>query len=69
MAYALILVKEKGLIDFVIEKTLSDLSLDHFKEEYLFYDQDLCDLTAPGLGDYLFTFFQDKGMPAFSNNY
>ena len=48
----------------MIDKTLSDFSLDRFKEEYLFYGQDLCDLTEPGFGDYLFTFFQDKGMPA-----
>lgn len=59
-----VIEKEKALIDFVIEKTLSDFSLDRFKEEYLFYGQDLCDLTEPGFGDYLFTFFQDKGMPA-----
>lgn len=59
-----IIEKEKELIDFVIDKTLSDFSLDRFKEEYLFYGQDLCDLTEPGFGDYLFTFFQDKGMPA-----
>ncbi|MBL0745019.1 hypothetical protein [Chryseolinea lacunae] len=59
-----IIEKEKELIDFVIEKTLSDFSLERFKEEYLFYGQDLCDLTEPGFGDYLFTFFQDKGMPA-----
>ncbi len=59
-----IIEKEKELIDFVIEKTLSGFSLERFKEEYLFYGQDLCDLTEPGFGDYLFTFFQDKGMPA-----
>lgn len=59
-----IIEKEKELIDFVIDKTLSDFSLHRFKEEYLFYGQDLCDLTEPGFGDYLFTFFQDKGMPA-----
>lgn len=59
-----IIEKEKELIDFVIDTTLLDFSLDRFKEEYLFFGRDLCDLTEPGFSDYLFTFFHDKGMPA-----
>ncbi len=39
-------------------------SLDRFKKAYEYYGRDLCDLTEPGVSDYLFTFFQDKGMPA-----
>lgn len=59
-----VIEKENELIDFVIDKILPDFSLDRFKEEYLFYGQDLCDLMEPEFGNYLFTFFQDKGMPA-----
>ena len=59
-----VIEKENELIDFVIDKTLPDFSLDRFKEAYAYYGRDLCDLTEPGFSDYLFTFFQDKGMPA-----
>lgn len=59
-----VIEKENELIDFVIDKTLPDFSLDRFKEAYGYYGRDLCDLTEPGFSDYLFTFFQDKGMPA-----
>lgn len=59
-----VIEKENELIDFVIDKTLPDFSLDGFKEAYWYYGRDLCDLTEPGFSDYLFTFFQDKGMPA-----
>ena len=59
-----VIEKENELIDFVIDKILLDFSLDRFKEAYVYYSQDLCDLTEPGYNDYLFTFFEDKGMPA-----
>ena len=59
-----IVEKENTLIDFVIDRTLADFSLERFKKEYSYYSKDLCDETEPGFIDYLFTFFQDKGMPA-----
>lgn len=59
-----VIEKEHELVDFVIAKTEDDFSLDLFKEKYLYYGQDLCELMEPGFGDYLFTFFNDKGMPA-----
>ena len=62
-----VIEKENELIDFVINKTLPDFSLDGFKEGYGYYGQDLCDLTEPGFNDYLVTFFQDRGMPALAN--
>lgn len=59
-----VIEKEQALLDFVADKLLSDFSLDRFKEEYTFYGKDLCDEMELGFIDYLFTFFQDKGMPA-----
>lgn len=59
-----IIEKENELIDFIIDKNLPDFSLDLFKQEYAFYSKDLCDVTEEGFIDYMFTFFQDKGMPA-----
>jgi hypothetical protein len=59
-----IIEKENALIDFVIDKNLPDFSLDKFKLDYAYYSQDLCDVTEEGFIDYLFVFFQDKGMPA-----
>jgi hypothetical protein len=32
-----IIGKEKGLIDFIIDKTPGDFSLERFKQEYAFY--------------------------------
>ena len=62
-----IIEKENELIDFVIDKILPDFSLDFFKQEYNFYSKDLCDEMEKGFSDYLFIFFQDKGMPAFAS--
>lgn len=62
-----VIEKENELIDFVIAKLLPDFSLDGFKEAYAYYGRDLCDLTEPGFRDYLYTFFQDKGMPVLAN--
>lgn len=59
-----IVEKENALINFVIDRTLTDFSLERFKKEYAYYSKDLCDETEEGFIDYLFTFFQDKGMPA-----
>lgn len=59
-----IIKKENELIDYVIDKTLANFSLDLFKQEYAFYSKDLCDITEEGFIDYLFVFFEDKGMPA-----
>lgn len=59
-----IIEKENELIDFIIDKNLPDFSLDLFKREYAFYSKDLCDVTEDGFLGYMFTFFQDKGMPA-----
>lgn len=59
-----IIAMENELIDFVIDKTIDDFSLDRFKKSYLYYSRDLCDITEDGFRDYLLTFFSDKGMPA-----
>jgi len=61
-----IINKENALIDFIIDKNLSDFSLDLFKQEYAYYSKDLCDVTEEGFIDYMYVFFQDKGMPAFA---
>jgi hypothetical protein len=59
-----IIEKENELIEFVIDKTLPNFSLELFKNEYNFYSKDLCDEMEEGFIEYLFTFFNDKGMPA-----
>ena len=59
-----IIEKENELIDFVIDKTLANFSLELFKQEYNFYSKDLCDEMEAVFIDYLFIFFNDKGMPA-----
>jgi hypothetical protein len=59
-----IIEKENELIEFVIDKNLPNFSLEFFKQEYNFYCKDLCDEMEPGFTDYLFTFFNDKGMPS-----
>ncbi|SKA06790.1 hypothetical protein SAMN04488128_102575 [Chitinophaga eiseniae] len=58
-----IIKKENILIDFIIDKNLPDFSLDLFKKEYAYYSKDLCDVTEEGFIDYMYVFFQDKGMP------
>lgn len=59
-----IIEKEKVLIDFIIDKNLPDFSLERFKQEYALYSKDLCDEMEKAFIDYLFVFFNDKGMPA-----
>ncbi|NLU90622.1 hypothetical protein [Chitinophaga sp. Ak27] len=61
-----IVKKENTLIDFIVDKNLPDFSLDLFKQEYAYYSKDLCDVTEEGFIDYMYVFFQDKGMPAFA---
>lgn len=58
-----IIKKENELIDFIIEKNLSDFSLELFKQQYAYYSKDLCDITETGFIEYLFVFFHDEGMP------
>lgn len=58
---------ENQLMDFIIDKTKEDFSLSRFKKAYSYYCKDLCDLTEPGFIEYLFTFFHDKGTPAFAH--
>ena len=43
-----------------------DFSIERFREQYLYYCRDLCDVTEDGFREYLFTFFHDKGMPVFA---
>lgn len=57
-----VIKKETEVLDFVADKVLDDFSLERFKENYLYYSADLCDVTEPGFVDYLRTFFHDKGM-------
>ena len=54
---------ENAVIEFIIDKHADDFSLVLFKQEYAFYSTDLCDITEEGFIDYLYAFFQDKGMP------
>lgn len=61
-----VIAKENELIDFVIDKTLDDFSLERFREQYLYYCRDLCDVTEDGFRAYLLTFFHDKGLPVFA---
>jgi len=61
-----IIEKENVLIDFIIDKNLPDFSLERFKQEYALYSKDLCDEMEEAFIDYLFIFFNDKGMPAFA---
>ncbi len=61
-----IAAKENEVIDFIINKHPDDFSLDLFKREYAFYSKDLCDIMEEGFIDYMYIFFQDKGMPAFA---
>lgn len=56
----------KKKVDFIIDKHPDNFSLDLFKQEYAFYSIDLFDVTEEGFIDYMYTFFQDKGMPAFA---
>ena len=61
-----VIAKENKLIDFVIDKTLDNFSLERFRERYLYYCRDLCDVTEDGFREYLLTFFHDKGIPVFA---
>lgn len=61
-----ITAKENHVIEFIINKHTDDFSLEMFKQEYAFYSKDLCDITEVGFIDYMYTFFRDKGMPAFA---
>jgi hypothetical protein len=58
-----IIAMENELIDFVIDRTIDEFSLDRFRKSYLYYCRDLCDVTEDGFRDYLLTFFNDKGLP------
>ena len=55
--------KEHEVIDFIIEKHRDDFSLEIFKDAYVYYSKDVCDLAEAGFRDYLFTFFWDEGSP------
>lgn len=53
---------ETELIEFILDKNLSEFSLDIFKKEYAYYSKDLCDEMEEKFLEYLFLFFQDEGM-------
>jgi hypothetical protein len=59
--------KEIELIEFVVDQTIENFTLERFKEQYQYYCRDLCDITEDGFREYLFTFLNDKGMPALAN--
>lgn len=61
-----IIAKENELINFIIGKHPEDFSLKLFKQEYSYYCKDICDGLEEDFIDYLYTFFEDKGMPAFA---
>jgi hypothetical protein len=53
---------ETELIEFILDRNLSEFSLDIFKKEYAYYSKDLCDEMEEKFLEYLFLFFQDEGM-------
>ncbi len=55
---------ENELLDFLVNLDLEDFSLEKFRQDYLFYNKDLCDRIEPEFCNYLITFFYDKGLPA-----
>lgn len=62
-----VIAKENELIDFVIDQTLENFTLERFKEQYNYYCRDLCDITEDGFREYLYTFLSDKGMPSLAD--
>lgn len=58
--------KENEVIDFIIRKHRDTFSLSLFKQAYSFYSRDLCDSTEESFVNYMYHFFQDKGMPDFA---
>lgn len=53
---------ETQLLEFVIDKNLSEFSMDIFKKDYAYYCKDLCDIMEEKFFECLFIFFQDEGM-------
>jgi hypothetical protein len=51
-----IIEKENELIDFIIDKTLPNFSLEVFKREYNLYCKDLCDEMEEGFMEYIYFF-------------
>lgn len=62
-----IIKKEIDLIKFIVEKTISSFSLEHFKVQYAHYCKDLLDEMQPMFLSYLKTFLEDEGLPALGN--
>jgi hypothetical protein len=58
-----IIIKEKALLDFIINNNLQSFSLDLFKKEYAFYCRDLLDIMEGDFSNYLYTLFHDEGLP------
>jgi hypothetical protein len=58
-----IISMEHALLDFIIDKSIDNFSLETFKDMYRYFCRDLCDITEAGFRQYLITFFNDKGMP------
>lgn len=61
-----IVIKEEVLIEFIIDKNIKSFSLEVFKNEYDFYCRDLLDIMELPFLHYLYTFFQDEGLPYIS---
>lgn len=61
-----ITARENEVIDFIIRKHRDTFSLSLFKQAYSFYSRDLCDSTEESFVNYMYHFFQDKGMPDFA---
>jgi hypothetical protein len=59
-----IIKKENHIIGHLTESKKEDFSLELFKQEYAYYSKDICDLLEAEFTQYLFVFFQDKGMPS-----
>jgi hypothetical protein len=58
-----IIQREEKLIEFIIDKHPNDFSLELFKRKYDYYTRDLLDEMEASFLNYLWTFFQDEGMP------
>ncbi|WEK17964.1 MAG: hypothetical protein P0Y49_14275 [Candidatus Pedobacter colombiensis] len=57
-----IIILERELIDFTIEKLAEGFSLESFRNAYEFYGTNICDELEKGFRVYLFMHFNEKGL-------
>ena len=58
-----VIKKENEVIQFVIDKLKDGFSLEAFKNLYSYFSVDLCDITEFDFITYMYSFFDEKGMP------